>query len=101
MESFRDWLARLSGDAILAGVLKGDREVFDLVDLVWAWIRSSYDYSPEVIESEVRTVIEETVQALQEDGKILYQPDVDALIERSLYWTPSNPTLEGAYDCIP
>ena len=95
MESFRDWLARLSGDSVLAEVLKGDREVVDLVDLVWAWIRSSYDYSPEGIELEVRTAIEEAVQALQEDGEILYHPDVDARVERSLYWNPSKPHLGG------
>ena len=98
MENFREWLTRLSVDTVITGVLTGDREVVDLVDLVWAWIQSSLSKSAEDIELEVRTAIEESLQALQEDGVLLYHPDVDAIVERALYWVPgqSNQTSGGA-----
>lgn len=89
METLSQWLQRLSCDTVVNQVVKGDREVVDLVDLVWAWIREVYHVSPDQIESQVRTAIEESIQALQEDGDLIYHPDVDALVERSLYWKPN------------
>lgn len=89
MEAFSQWLQRLSCDTVVNQVVKGDREVADLVVLVRAWIRDVYPVDPDVAELQVRTAIEESVQALQEDGELLYQPDIDALVERSLYWRPN------------
>lgn len=89
METLSQWLHRLSCGVVVTQVLRGDREVVDLVDLVWAWIRDVYRVDPDVIESQVRTAIEESIQALQEDGDLIYHPDVDALVERSLYWKPN------------
>lgn len=89
METLSQWLRRLSCNVVMTQVLRGDREVVDLVDLVWAWIRDAYRVDPDVVELQVRTAIEEAVQALQEDGDLLYHPDIDALVERALYWKPN------------
>lgn len=88
IETFSDWLYRLSTSVALSQVIKGEREVTDLVELVWAWIDNTYGVNPQEIELQVRTAIEESVQALQEDGELLYQPDIDALVERALFWKP-------------